>query len=95
MNSLPTRDILKPATTYSELKSKLDSNHAICESIQAEIDKLNHDEIWVVFFKDKANAPNCFTSEKEAMAYCSSIRKSVVRYVLPIKKGEAELPKEN
>ena len=69
---------------YKELSDKLQANHAVCKSIQAELDTLQPPEMWVVFYKKEHDAkPTAHPTEAEAKDAWTSLQEKVVRYVLP------------
>lgn len=79
---------------YQDLKAKLDSNHAVCESIKSELEKLTPDEVWVCIFQKERNiSPSAFFDEKEARNHCTSIVEKVVHYVLPAEIEQMKEPK--
>lgn len=69
---------------YQTLIKRLDENHAVCEGIEAELNTIQPDELWVCFFEKVSKLPPAiFLKKSEADKYCQSIVTGVVRYVLP------------
>ena len=69
---------------YKELSEKLAANHAVCESIQAELKTVQPPEMWVVIYKAEHKAhPTSHPTEEEAKNAWPSLQEKIVRYVLP------------
>lgn len=70
-------------TKYAELKSKLESNHAVCQAIEAELKTMQPPEIWVRHYDNPEHPARVFYSEKEANDDFPILTGKRVRYVLP------------
>lgn len=68
---------------YYELKSKLATNHAVCQTIEAELKTIQPPEVWIRYYDNPNHEPKAFHSEELAKADYPCLTGKIVRYVLP------------